>query len=289
VTLPVALTVAMSGFELTQITESVRSWVLPSEKVPVADICWLSPALRLRLDGVIAIEVSTASVITMETGVDAPPRLTVKVADPAPTAVSLPFALTAATAELELEYVALVVTFCEVPSVKMAVTSSCCTPPAGRVTIAGVTCTLTTVAVVTVMAAVPLIDPACAVMVVAPTPTLVAKPEALMVATELLLDDQVTDVVRSSVDPSESVPIARYCCDVPSARVAVAGVTASETRVAGLTVSVAMPETPSYAAEIKVLPPVTLVANPVLEIVATEVTEDCHVTVLVRFCIEPSE
>ncbi len=88
------------------------------------------------------------------------------------------------------------------------------------------------VAAVTVIAAVFEIVPEVAVMVTLPTAWAVARPLELMVASVVLLEDQVTDVVRFCVPPSLIVPIALYCCVVPLASETDCGVTAIEVRTA---------------------------------------------------------
>jgi hypothetical protein len=71
------------------------------------------------------------------------------------------------------------------------------------------------------------------------------------------------------------------------------GVTARETSVAGVTVSVVDPETLPDAAVIVVVPAAADVANPLLPaallMVATPVEEELQVTVFVRFCVVLSE
>lgn len=62
----------------------------------------------------------------------------------------------------------------------------------------------------TVNVAEPLIVPEVAVMVAVPCATLVAKPDALIVATEGLDDVHVT--VRFCIVPSLYVPVAVNCC-----------------------------------------------------------------------------
>ena len=59
----------------------------------------------------------------------------------------------------------------------------------------------------------------------------------------------VTWLVKSRADPSLKVPVAVNCCDPPTEIEAVEGVTAMETRVALLTVSVAFPVCPAKTAE----------------------------------------
>src|SRR5204862_4390467 len=72
----------------------------------------------------------------------------------------------------------------------------------------------------------------------------------------------------------------------------VAGVTAIEVSVAGVTVSVAMPLMAPVVAEMTVVPTATVVARPfepaAFEIVAVAAVADAHVVVLVSTCVEPS-
>jgi hypothetical protein len=75
------------------------------------------------------------------------------------------------------------------------------------------------------------------VIVVLPADIPVASPVALMVATLVLLDDQVTVLVRSRVLPSENVPVALYW-DVPPMTMEVfVGDSVSPVKVAELTVT----------------------------------------------------
>jgi len=67
------------------------------------------------------------------------------------------------------------------------------------------------------------------------------------------------------------------------------GVTAIETRVAGITVRVADPFTPPTAALIMLVPVPAAVTNPPEVTVATPVVCELQVTELVMFCVELSE
>jgi hypothetical protein len=67
-----------------------------------------------------------------------------------------------------------------------------------------------------------------------------------------------------------------------------AGVTATETSVAAVTVSVVLPEMEPEVARMVVDPVPTAVARPAVLIVATVPDEELHVAVLVRFCVVPS-
>lgn len=65
---------------------------------------------------------------------------------------------------------------------------------------------------VTVSVVLPEVPSELAVMVVVPTPTAVASPLLLTVATDGLDELQVACVVKSSVVPSFDVPVATNCC-----------------------------------------------------------------------------
>lgn len=69
---PVLLTVTW-GEEEAQVTNGVRSWVVPSEKFPVAVSCTPVPAAIEELAGVIVIEVSVALVTVTVVVADTPP------------------------------------------------------------------------------------------------------------------------------------------------------------------------------------------------------------------------
>jgi len=78
------------------------------------------------------------------------------------------------------------------------------------------------------------------------------------------------------------------CWVAPAAIGGFAGVTAIETRVAAVTVSVVDPLTVPELAPIVVVPTLLPVARPPAEIVATAGDDELHVTVLVRFWLLPS-
>ena len=71
--------------------------------------------------------------------------------------------------------------------------------------------------------------------------TAVAKPPAVMVATLVVSELQVTEPVRFWVLLSVKVPVAVNCCVSPLAIVGFAGVTAIESRVTALTVRFVVP------------------------------------------------
>src|SRR6266702_4654885 len=146
----------------------------------------------------------------------------------------------------------------------------------------GVTSIVDRVAAVTVSVVFPETSPSVAVIVVVPAATDVAKPcdppALLIVATEVLDELQVTWVVRSCVVLLLKVPVAVNCRVVPFAILGAVGVTVIVDRVAAVTVSVVLPETPPKVVVIVVVPAATDVARPALLIVAKAVFEEIQVT-----------
>ena len=88
---------------------------------------------------------------------------------------------------------------------------------------------------------------------------------------------------------SLKVPVAVNCCDTPIGTVGIAGVTAIDTRTAGVTLTVAEPEIVPDVADTPVLPVVKLVTMPWLFTVATLVFAALQLTELVMFCVLPFE
>jgi hypothetical protein len=80
-------------------------------------------------------------------------------------------------------------------------------------------------------------------MVVDPRPTAVASPAVLIVATAAAEELHVAVLVRFCVLASVYVPVAVNCWVLPLAIDPFAGVTAIDTSVAAVTVSVVLPET----------------------------------------------
>ena len=127
---------------------------------------------------------------------------------------------------------------------------------------AGVTAIETRVADVTVSFVDALTLPDAALIVVLPEAIVVAKPAALIVATAEVEEVQVTELVTSCMLPSLKVPAAANCCICPAATVRFAGVTASETRSAGLTVTPAEPVMLPDVAIIFAVPTLSACARP---------------------------
>jgi hypothetical protein len=89
---------------------------------------------------------------------------------------------------------------------------------------------------VTVSVVEPLIEPEAAWMVVLPVATAVARPPLVIVATAVLVEVQLTELVRFCWLPSLYVPVAVNCSVAPFTIDAFAGVTASDTKLGGVTV-----------------------------------------------------
>jgi len=148
----------------------------------------------------------------------------------------------------------------------------------------------TRVGAVTVSTAVLLVIlPDVAVIFELPVLRLVATPPALIEATELLLEFQVTELVRSAVLLSVYVPVAVNGCVRPLAMEGLAGVTAMETKVAAVTVSCAVPDLlvlGSVAVMVIGPPAAAPVATPVFRpTVAVLVSDEVQFTDAVRFWV----
>src|SRR5437868_5747879 len=99
-----------------------------------------------------------------------------------------------------------------------------------------------------------------------------------MVATDVVTEVQAAALLRSWVDPSESVPVAVNCWVVPFGIDGFAGVTAIETSAGGPTVKVVLPETPADVALMVVVPCCSAAAEPPASTVATVDSDDAQVT-----------
>ena len=79
-----------------------------------------------------------------------------------------------------------------------------------------------------------------------------------------------------------------YCCWAGATSVALAGVTTIDTSTAGVTVRAVDPLTPPLLAEMVVVPTFSAEAKPAALILAAAAFEDAQLTLLVRFCVDPS-
>jgi methylglyoxal synthase len=249
------------------------------------------------LAGVTAREASTAAVTVNVVLPLTPPSVAVMTDEPVFTEEARPALPPAfemvAVAVVPDVHVTAVVKVCIVASVYVPVAVNCRVSPFAIDGLAGVTAMDTSVAAVTVNVVLPLTPPSVAVMTDDPVFTDDASPALPpafeMVAVPVVPDVQVTAVVRVCVVMSVYVPVAVNWRVRPFAIDGAAGVTAIETNVAAVTVSVVLPLTPPKVAVITLLPVFTEDASPSLppafEIVAVAVVADVHVTAVVRFCV----
>ena len=107
-----------------------------------------------------------------------------------------------------------------------------------------------------------------------------------IVAVVTVADAHVAVAVTSWVVPSEYFPVATKVSFVALAIFAVAGVTAIDTKLAAVTVSVVLPTMAPLVAEISVVPAARVVACPkepaAFDIVAVAGVAEAHVTVAER-------
>lgn len=260
---------------------------LPSLKVPVAVNCWVAPAPTVTFTGVIAtdcnVPVPTVRVVVPLT----PEADAVIVTDPPFLPKAMPEERSDAILGLE-DFHATPARFVDMlPSLKVPVAVNLIKVRAAILGFAGVIVIDTRREFDTVSAVDPLTVPNVALMLVLPAKRLVTTPLLLMVAEAGLEEVQITDFEISCVLLSLKVPVAVNCRVVPTAMLALAGVTAIETRLAAVTVSDAVPVTDPELALIVAVPVPTLVARPESSTVATEVAVEDQLTD-VSSCVLPS-
>jgi hypothetical protein len=143
-------------------------------------------------------------------------------------------------------------------------------------------------AAVTVRVVDPATPPETACIVETPAVSAVARPEAEMVATDGVADDQVTEAVRFCVLPSLKVPVAANCWVAFLVRVAFAGVTAMDFRVAPATVKDIEPAMVPELAVMVLAPADFAVTIPLLLIEATLGFWELHTTLAEMSSDDPS-
>ena len=172
-------------------------------------------------------------------------------------------------------------------SLKVPIAVNCFVAPVGMVEFGGAIASETKVALVTVIDAVPVIEPDVAFSVAVPAATAVTSPEESTVRVPGALEDHCTDG-RICVLPSSKAPVAVNCCAVPAAIVAVAGLSVSEVKCAFTTETVVESLSAPIVAVIVVIPAPTREARPVLSMVATDAVEELQATPAVRSAVDPS-
>ena len=284
---PVLLIVAHVVSEEAQVTELVKFSVVPSDNVPVAVNCSVSPTGKLVLAGVTAIDLSAAAATVRLVEPLMLPRVAEIVTGPADTAVARPALLIVAHVVSEEAQVTWLVKFSVVPLDNVPVAVNCSVSPTARLVLAGVTAIDWSAAAVTVRPVEPLMLPSVAEIVTGPGDTAEARPVLLIVAHVVSEEAQVTELVKFSVVPLDNVPVAVNCSVSPTARLVLTGVTAIDWSAAAVTVRLVVPLMLPSVAEIVTGPGDTAVARPALLIVAHVVSEEAQVTELVKFSVVP--
>ena len=197
---PGLFSLATNIFDVCQITCEVISWLVPSEYIPVAINCWLSPTGMLGLAGATVMEDKVADLTVRIVLPETVPDVAVMVAAPAATAVARPVLLTVATDVFEKFQVTCVVISRLVPSEYVPVAVNCWVTPSGilgTLGVAGITTIEIKVPEFTVRIVLPETVPKVAVMVAVPPETAVARPLLLTVATSVFDEFQVACMVIS--------------------------------------------------------------------------------------------
>lgn len=232
---------AIDGSEELHVTEDVRSWVVASEKMPVALNCWVMPFTTVGSLGVISRETRETPVTVREVVPEILPEAAAIVVVPAERAFADPLSaalllIAAIETSEELQVTDEVMSWVEW-SVKVPVALNCTVVPVASVGFLGVTSIDASAAAVTVRDVEPEMLPEVAVTLVVPAESDCARPldeaSLLMEATASSDRLHVTDPVMSWVELSENTPVALNCWTVPSAILEFAGLTSRDIRRAG--------------------------------------------------------
>ena len=232
---PAAEMVATAGVADAQVTWPVRSSVVLSEKVPMAVNDSVVPSVMLGLAGVTAIDCRIAGPTVSNAWPVTPSKVALMEEVPAVNPAATPVAEMVATAGVADAQVTWFVRSSVELSEKVPVAVNDPIPPLATLGLAGVTMIDCRTAGLTVNNARPVTPPSVAEIVDAPAANGAATPAALMVATDVFADAQITWPVRSSVEPSEKVPVAVNGSVSPLATLGLAGVTTIDCTAAGPT------------------------------------------------------
>jgi hypothetical protein len=164
------------------------------------------------------------------------------------------------------------------PSLNVPVAVNFKEVPAAICVLAGTTVMLANLTLETVNPVEPLTEPKAAEILLVPAATLVTSPLLLIVAAVAVDELQSTDVVMSCVLLSLKVPVAVNCLVAPMGMVELTGETATETTVALVTVTPAVPLIPAELAVTVALPTATPVASPDASTLSKLCGDEDHVT-----------
>jgi hypothetical protein len=196
--------VATVGSEELQRTLAVRSWILPSAKLPVAVNFCVSPSGTEGIAGVTAMETSADGVTVSAVEPVMDPDVAVIVAEPVPPPAASPELSIVAIPVLEELQSTEPVRSCVLPSVYVPVAANCCLVPSATDALGGVTAILSSAAGPTVIVLWPEIPVpvALAVTCTVPVATACAIPLTPMLARVGSLDVHWTEAVMFCVLPS---------------------------------------------------------------------------------------
>ncbi len=290
--------VATPVFDDCQVTDFVKSWKLPSVKIPVATNSLVSMPLDRTIvqeTGATIIDSSCAGVMVSFVIPEIAPDDAVIVVVPTPTDVARPFEpvvlLIVDARVFEELHVTDSVISCIAPPVNVPMAVNCWFLPRTMLGLTGVTVIPVSIAGVTVsVAKVERTPENVEMIVVVPSETAVANPiepgVLPMVAIPVFDDNHVAHVVNDCVVVSASVPVAVNCWVVPLAMLALVGNTSMDDTVDDL--NAADPDTPPYDAATVAVPAETAVANPfepaVLPMETMPVSIEVQVAHVVRLC-----
>lgn len=286
-TIPVERTEATLGFDDLHATPARFVATLPSLNVPVAvsfrDVC----DAILGFAGAMLIDTKCPVDTVSPVAPLIDPNAALIVVLPLATLLATPLPLMPAAVGLVELHATESEISCTLLSLNVPVAVNCLLVPTSMVEFAGVTAIDTRLAPLTVSEVVPLRPPEAAVIVVVPVPVLLAKPVEFTVATAPVLDVHVTDD-NACVLPSSKLPVALNSTAVPNAIVGSDGLIVMEIRWAETTVRTLVSVTEPTLAVIVVEPAASVAASPVPSTLATDGSDELHVTPLLRSELLPS-
>ena len=201
---------AMFGFDDFQASPARLPPVLPSLNVPVAlNLIEVRTAI-LGFGGVMLMPTRWAVDTVRSVEPLTVPKAAAIVVLPVARLVATPVLAIVAAAGFEELQTTDPEMSCVLLSLKVPVATNCFEAPIGMVEFAGVTAIETRLAPVTVIAALPVIDPTVAFTLPVPPATPAASPEESTVTTPGAEDDQLTEV-KVCVLPSSKIPVAANC------------------------------------------------------------------------------
>jgi hypothetical protein len=214
---PLALIVATLVLLEVNVAPGVRSCVEPSEYVPVAVNCCVTPFAMIGLVGVTVIRASVAGVTVSVVEFTVEPCEQVIVVWPVASAVAMPAAEMLATVGDEELHVAVAVMSCVEPSVKTPVATNGTVVPTAALGFTGTIEMDARIAGVTLSVVAPCTESCVALTIVAPMAVPSARPGSSICAIVGNAEAHAAVNVMSCVEPSVYVPVAVNCCSVPNA------------------------------------------------------------------------